>query len=359
MERKRENEGIYTPNDELLEGVLVHASIPILINRMICNRRELCEHHGYLNDIGDYLFSVRNFVLKCMKDVSDNAVHIFTMNETWFGERNKRFFDKCNITMYLSIDKNEEVSFSGEGGVKFEKKQKYETEQTNTSNNLISVLEIYVTVNEWNIYDLASQAAVTTAHELTHCYDDVKRKENSAEPLKDKNKKFNYGSAVGLNNFGDIPGNKEKYSKETIDAVEGLGGLLYICYKPEVNAFISEVHAEMKEYNGKLKTLPDAIKLLETTNFWGILKRKEGYVKSLRNIQDSTTKNLLIQSLNSVLKTKRLRTYGDFLKSVNRIWRRISKIYKEKLGKICYDIFMEKNDTEISTYQTPDKCAKK
>ena len=25
LERKRENEGIYTPNDELLEGVLVHA----------------------------------------------------------------------------------------------------------------------------------------------------------------------------------------------------------------------------------------------------------------------------------------------------------------------------------------------
>ena len=351
LEHKKAVEGLYEPKSLMLESILVHGSIPILANPTTFNRVQLTEYHGHLNDIKDYISCVKGFLQRNIEYTPKNKSYNLVMTENDFSDRSPKFFDRCRIIFDIAFGESEERNCDGEGAIQRKRDSK---------GNLYTYMEIHVFATEHNYPHLQYDVSTTVAHEITHAYDDYMRMSNNAKRLSQKSKESNYNLTVNLATFGKGLNPKNENEKQLTDEIERLGGFLYITYKPEVNAFISEVYTEMMEDDTPIQTLPDAVKVLEKTTAWQNFQNKESYVAHLETITDKRIQDALIKSFNAkfsklkndvVVKGKKYaRTYREFVNYIRNIWRKYSKIYSKKLGKICYDVFNEKNDTAVFSH---------
>ena len=350
LEHKKKVEGLYKPKSLMLETILVHGSIPILASPTTFNRVQLTEYHGHLNSIKDYINCVKGFLQRNIGYEPKNKSYDLVMTEDDFSVKGGTFFDACKITFSITFNKGERFS-DGEGAIQ---------QRRDSNGSPYTYMEIHVFANEDYYSHLQYDVSTTVAHEITHAYEDYMRLSNRAQSLSQKSRNSNYKFALDLATFGNGINTKNNFETELSDEIERLGGFLYITYKPEVNAFISEVYTEMMEDDTPIQTLPDAVKVLEKTTAWQNFQNKENYVAHLETVMDKRIQDALVKAFNAkfskvrngvvVKGNKYARTYKEFVNHIRNIWRKYSKIYSKKLGKICYDVFSEKNDTAVFSH---------
>lgn len=345
LKRKRSNEGLYEPETLLLESILVHTNINLLSEPFLANKRQLTEVCGRLSDIDSYIESIKGFIQGYKQYLEKVGKVDISMSEKNISVKNK-FFDRCIIDMTLELNSTKKPDAHGYSETTWETDE--ETKQT------VSVVYINVVGNDTNFASLQNAVSTTVAHELTHAYEDIQRHSHNSRTIQVQGRLYNYDAAIDMLRFG--VGDNGNYDAEANEAVKNLGGFLYICYKPEVNAFVSEAYTEMMESDAILQTSSDAVSLMKNTAAFKNYQKIDKFVNHLPEITDVGLQNLLIEKLNSVLvkyngsvkvKSRIAKNYNQFLNCINSIWNKVSKTYNEKLGKICYDVFKAKNNTEI------------
>ena len=290
LKRKRSNEGLYEPETLLLESILVHTNINLLSEPFLANKRQLTEVCGRLSDIDSYIESIKGFIQGYKQYLEKVGKVDISMSEKNISVKNK-FFDRCIIDMTLELNSTKKPDAHGYSETTWETDE--ETKQT------VSVVFINVVGNDTNFASLQNAVSTTVAHELTHAYEDIQRHSHNSRTIQVQGRLYNYDAAIDMLRFG--VGDNGNYDAEANEAVKNLGGFLYICYKPEVNAFVSEAYTEMMESDAILQTSSDAVSLMKNTAAFKNYQKIDKFVNHLPEITDVGLQNLLIEKLNIVL----------------------------------------------------------
>lgn len=278
-------------------------------------RHLLCEVHGYVPNIDDYLSCIQDAVSPHIHELIKDGYAHFTIDETAFSRMPEKFFDTAlfDITLGIGGSPNRRGSYipSGSGIV-----------------NGRRFVRFSINVKDRTPLETMNTLSIVLSHEMLHAYQDMSTIEKSGRRMGDTFSTDRYRA------------NKLALTS-TNDFIRKLGFIVYNTEPMEINAFIGSMKAELeadKDYIDGSKRAEQAIKGTEAyrrlKNSWELL----GGLQSIRQAHDRKT---VLQAYNDIFGTEE-RSRDRMLNGLRRRLERFSNQVMERASKIAYDVFAGK-----------------
>lgn len=179
------------------------------------------------------------------------------------------------------------------------------------------------------------------AHELTHAYENYRRKLEFKDSLGIAASKRPYAAVV--NDFGT-------FRPEKIERL--LRQFIYWIDPAEQNAHISAIKAEIQDKvsnSSEISNSRKAFDLIKDTESYRELKTISSFVSYLKKgkITEDEKDKILSYYLSIVPKTN-LTSYNELYKWIVRVWERYKIKVKKGIAKIAYDVFASNYGSTIN-----------
>lgn len=292
------------------------------------NEYFLTEEHGYVPNLNVYI--------ECFKKALPEKFtsgKIFWIDDTAFSAIKDRFFKNIQIQVGVTFV----ADATGYPKGQYLSGRAFFSEKTNQLWNPIITL-LYVTGSG---ADIVSRLTEAFAHELTHCYEDYQRALKGRNSLSKE-----YDDYEKVTKYGENAKPSEKFLK----------GILYFLNKSEQHAYLGELKIALQKGTvNQLKTSEGIISLLENTLFWNNYCVAERAIERLRmnNFKREITRDNMIKCFQEIYPDTKVKNFHELAKNLITRWNRWDRKFKNTIGKIAYDVYLEKVG-ENKTYESPE-----
>ena len=281
-------------------------------------RHLLCEVHGYVPNIDDYLWCVSKAIDPYITELIKNGCVYFTFDESVFDGITNKFFDTAmfDVVLVLGPQNYSECSYDIESSGIIDGK-KFANFNINISNG--------------NLLDLMAEINRSVSHELMHAYQDLSTIDKSGKRMTDTFNQERYNRMV-----------KMHYSQNNGNIyVQELLSMLYNTEPIEINAFIGEIKADLQSNRGFINGSRKAEEAVKGTDAYKRLMSCWETVEKLRVLEDSENKHRIVKAYNDVFGTS-IKSYNRIIKRLTARVEKFSNQVMERASKIAYDIYAEK-----------------
>lgn len=310
--------------DTLNKILLENIGIDFRFGDYLGMQHMLCEVHGYVPNLDEYLECIMNEVSLHIPELIKQGCIQFKIDESAFASMENKFFDMAMFDVVLAVGNRISNVCSyrhGESGIVNGKK----------------FVKFEICLSDNTLLELISTINKSVSHELLHAYQDMSTIEKSGTRMSDTFNIDRYGRIIRAYNNSCHNGNRD---------IRELTLLLYTTEPIEMNAFIGELKADLrtnhKFINGSRKA-EEAIKSTETYKkllfCWNILDK-------LRDNTDENKRLKIVQVYNEIFETN-IKSYKKIVKLIASRVERFSNHVLERASKIAYDVFAEKKPINI------------
>jgi len=182
------------------------------------------------------------------------------------------------------------------------------------------------------VHQIEEHTSAIFAHELTHAYEEFKRKKNGAESLFDYARKINYDKNV------------DRYYS-TVDAERAISNLVYFTTNFELRAYIGSIYGALKSNVDKIKASADAFEIIKNTVVY------QNYIVNGMNLDylwktfDTSNAKIIEQAWYNATgkKGKAYDILSEIEKRYNKQWKKL----KRTVAKIAYDVYEKYGEVSI------------
>lgn len=287
-------------------------------------RHLLCEVHGYVPNIDDYLSCIQDAVSPHIHELTKDGYAHFTIDETAFSRMPEKFFDTTLFDITLTIRK------------KVEDDCFYDQDNSGIVNGK-KFVKFNVLLSDTMLLDLLSTINISMSHELLHAYQDMSTLEKSGRRLSDTFNHESYGRVV------------KKYTCSRYEGSRQIQDFLWMLYNTEpveINAFVGEIKADLQSNMDFIDGSRKAEEAIKATETYGRLKGCWDILDKLKNTTAPSEQHDIIHTYNEVFGTD-VKSYGRILKKLTARLERFSNQVMERASKTAYDIYAEKKPCVI------------
>ena len=278
------------------------------------NRKLIFEKHGILPNIDEYIDIFIDYINTLT--FRDETQTIYLTDNIWEDIPNC-FFKNVNIKIeYKETDEtNIKGSFIGVVG--------------DLEDNQLPLLKGKFILN-CDSYSIDKNVSTIFAHELTHAYEEFKRKENGAESMFDYAKRIKY------------PDNVDRHSSlNMIKRV--ISNLVYYTTKFEIRAYIASIYGTLRQNATDISSAHDAFEIIKNTvayNNYVIIGKNIDYLWEV--LDSSTVKTIQHAWYNA---TGEKKDPFLILTEIERRYNKQWKKFKRTCAKIAYDVYEKHSNT--------------
>lgn len=313
------------------------------VNQLTESLRYLWEAHGVMNNMEDYCAAVTDKIREWLDNRAESETKT-SIQMTADDFNFETFFDACEITLNLEYNTTKHSSSGG-----------YQSGKSGWFDN--NMYKIYMRINTvGNEQELINQARVSTAHELTHAYDDYSRRAIG------KDKKGVPDMWTVSMRSGQFVADDDSNRGNDDTLFSEVSEMIYFFAKNETNAYIGQARSEIRNYfqQNPPRATYDITKAIASTRAYRELQDKNNKMDILhkfatypdeigKNAKDKVLytfnrtrmHNSIVRSLANVEKDTPVTTYNQVLKIMDKKFHRFEKQIKTQLPKIAYDVYME------------------
>ena len=256
--------------------------------------------------------------------------------EIYDNIKNKEFYDG-NARMVSIPMKNEwidtiDVLIYSDNNTSFAASYNPSSKLIHTTNGIqFCPLKLSVNINADNII-------VYLMHELTHAYEDYNRRTKKQASITDKALSNGYFINKNLGAFDD----DRKY----------LSYLLYYLTDFEVNAYLSQIKAELISCNKPFVNISQLVEYLKNTKAYLTYSVIEEYVEYFSNISDKGYQNQIMKWI-SQLSFLKFKSYKHFVKYIQKRFFTLKRKIDVFVPKIAYEYMDVGNRLNSNNDQLP------
>lgn len=316
----------------------------IMINENAWKNR-LWEEHGIMPNMDSYIDCIVRYVQNFFQK---NSFGQYNFVETKGIFNFPTFFDAYEI--HFNINYDESVKSTRYGG-------SYVSGTSGWIKNKYKIV-IKLSVESSNINDILYCVKKTSAHELTHAYDDFSRQ----RVIQNKYGRKQSGDSLFMNGRKKGTYNVDKFENDENEYISALSDILYRTNDAEINAAIAEFREEIKPLLIGTYSSKDAMNAIKKTRTYAYLETTlnnlEAFIfvgenpEYFKDLQDK-----LLNMLNNIrthedweklfLNIKKddyFTNYNQLIKYIKkRVYRYQRKIISQT-SKIAYDLFCKVGD---------------